>query len=426
MKKKLTMKPLETASAGRALFLCCFILYAIVYCGRLNYSAALAEIVPSGLFEKDEAGLVSSALFIAYGGGMFINGFLSDKMPPFALVGGCTLLSAIANLAMYFVCLAEQPALWAMILIWTANGYIQSSIWPTMIRIVSTALPESMRVPCSAAMMATTALGTSMSYLISQQVIRMSGWRELFLVPGILLGAAAIVWLLLTAKPAKACCAWVDAAPAASRSAEEKKSDRTELFRLLKLSGAITMICPIIMMAIVKDGIITWTPTMLTEIFQVEAEFSVAVSTLIPFISIFGAMLANAIMRHFLRDEMKSSALLFSCSALTMVLAGTLGYMALPAMLIPLAVTILFMLGINTLQISLVPLHFAKYGKAATVTGVLNSTASISCGISSYLAGLLAKHSGWQITILIWAALCVIGAVVSAAVVRRWMRFKGM
>ena len=245
-------------------------------------------------------------------------------------------------------------------------------------------------------------------------------------MPGILLGVSALIWLALTAGAAKKCYTWVDAAPAASRSAEEKKSDRTELFRLMKLSGAFLMIVPIIMMAVVKDGIITWTPTMLTEIFSVEAEFSVTVSTLIPFISIFGAMLANAIIRRWLHDEMKASVLLFSGCALTVALSGTLGYAGLPVMLVLLAVTILFMLGINTMQISLVPLHFAKYGKAATVTGVLNSTASISCGISSYLAGLLAKHTGWQATILIWAALCVIGAVVSAAVVRRWMRFKGM
>ncbi len=425
MKKKLVLRPLSDTKSGWALFLCCFVFYTVLYCGRLNYSAALAEIVPSGLFEKDAAGFVSTAFFVTYGAGMFVNGFLSDRLPPFALVGGCTFLAGLANLGMYLVVLASEPSFAMMVLIWALNGYIQSSLWPTMIRIVSTALPEKMRVGASSAMIATTALGTAYSYLISQQIIRTTGWRELFLIPGIILAVVSLIWMLLTRFAAKRCYTYEERIPLVEPQAK-KSSDKAEIFQLLLRSGAIYMIGPIIIMAMVKDGITQWLPTILTEIFAVEAEFAVTVSTLIPFISIFGAALSNFVIKVWLKDEMKSSVLFFGASALTLIVAGSIGYDVFAVVLCCFALTILFQLGINTMQISLVPLNFAKYGKAATITGVLNSAGSMGCGLSAYLVGLIAKYTDWQTMIFIWAILCIIGGAISAALIKKWMRFKQM
>lgn len=78
--KKLVLTELESEKSGRLFFIVAYVCY-LLYCATRNYyPQALAEIVPSGLFTKDVAGMVSSAYMIGYGSGMFINGYLSEKI----------------------------------------------------------------------------------------------------------------------------------------------------------------------------------------------------------------------------------------------------------------------------------------------------------------------------------------------------------
>lgn len=104
-------------------------------------AAVITEITTTGILEKDSAGLISTDFFVVYAAGQLVNGFVSDRMFPFVLIASSLGLSAAANLVMFFAMYTGAP-FWCYMLIWAANGVAQSAIYPTLIRIVSTVMPE--------------------------------------------------------------------------------------------------------------------------------------------------------------------------------------------------------------------------------------------------------------------------------------------
>ena len=97
-----TQHYLESKKYSTLVFIACFIAYAASYVGRINYSAALPDILEEGLFTKSQAGIIGSAFFIVYGFFQIINGFLGDKISPFKMIILGTFLSAGANTVMTF------------------------------------------------------------------------------------------------------------------------------------------------------------------------------------------------------------------------------------------------------------------------------------------------------------------------------------
>ena len=58
--------PLEEKKRVAFLAILCFVSYAATYIGRLNYSAALPEMVMEGILSKTDGGIISTAYFAAY------------------------------------------------------------------------------------------------------------------------------------------------------------------------------------------------------------------------------------------------------------------------------------------------------------------------------------------------------------------------
>ena len=68
------------------------------------------------------------------------------------------------------------------------------------------------------------------------------------------------------------------------------------------------------------------------------------------------------------------------------------------------------------------PPYFKKYGNISTVTGVLNACAYVGSGISTFGIAAISENSGWQVTLLIWCAIAVLGTLICAVSIRPWKR----
>ena len=420
--KKLVITPLESQKDGRLLFLTCFIFYTLINTGRLNYSAAASEITLSGFMPKDQAGLISTALFVTYGVGQFINGFISDRLPPFGMVFCGFFFGGIANLAMYAAFMNRAPLI-VYIVVWALNGYVQSMIWPTMIRIVSMFLPERQRVSAGVGMLASSSAGTVLAYLATTLSMRFFGWRKCFLVPSVLLVVSSIVWLVMTRRFSRLTISYTETDASDVRTSAAKKSaDKNKLLPLMISSGTIFMVIPVAMMAFSRDSIQNWAPTYLSELFGTEPFLSVLMSTVIPLVGIFGATLGKIVSDR-IRDEMRSASLLFLLASLPIA-----GMAFLPknlvAMLVMISMTVMFSIGVHTMFVSLVPMRFVSCGRSATMTGILNSTAAICGGLSNYISGVIAESIGWNAVFTICLTLMLIGSASSLMISRRWIRFK--
>ena len=72
--------------------------------------------------------------------------------------------------------------------------------------------------------------------------------------------------------------------------------------------------------------------------------------------------------------------------------------------------------------ISLLPLHFARYNKVSTVTGILNSCAYAGSAVSSYGIGLIAQSFNWGTVIRICFLIAISGAVICFAAMNIWQK----
>lgn len=425
MKRRLTVNALTDLWDGRFLFTLCFILYCSVYLGRLNLSAAITEITTTGILEKDAAGLIGTAFFVVYAVGQIINGFLSDHVSPFFLIGISIGGSAVVNLVMFFAMYRSAP-LWCYLLIWAVNGYAQSAIYPTLIRMIATVLPESMRISAGANLFASTAVGTMCSNLLSAAIMKFWSWQYCFLVPAILLGVVSLIWFAGTAPLSAKTISRGEAEPASPQVQEKEKKSSHGLVYYMAVSGAFMMMIPIGAFAIVKESITVWSPTLLTEIFSAEPSFTVAISTVISLAAIFGAVLARTVLMHWLQDEMKSISFFYLLVAGGLALLLTVGMHSLWVMLILLSVLLVLFTAINTLFMGIIPLRFGRYGISSTVTGLLNAVGAGGNAAAAYLTGLMAKTGGWDSTILFWLGLSGVGILITLFLIPRWMRFKRM
>nr|MBQ4318081.1 MFS transporter [Clostridia bacterium] len=407
---------------GRRLFLLCFTAYFFTYLGRLNYSAALADIVTSGVMERDAAGLISTAFFLMYGMGQLVNGFMGDKISPFFMVGSGIFLSGIMNCTMFFVTqFFDAPLLY--ILVWGINGFSQSAIWSPLVRIVSSVLPESQRVKGCINMFAAISTGTLGSYLLSTVLLYKFDWRAVFIVPGILLFIVGLGWFAATRGIVKQTEYRVEVPKRTRAAAVNTAEKKPKLWGLLASSGVVFVFVMVMMMAMIKEGVTTWTPTFIADSFNTTAAFSVLLTTLLPLANLAAQPLTRLINEKWLHNELRSSSVFFAIALIAITFLYVFGTQHIAIMLVCLAVTSFSMIGINSLLISLVPMRFGIFGLVSSVTGIINSIAYTSNSLSSVIVGQVTSRYPMTVMVLLWIFMCLIGITFGLVFAGKWRKF---
>ncbi|MDF2943352.1 MAG: major facilitator superfamily 1 [Herbinix sp.] len=409
MKKKLT-----TPASIRYFVMICWIAYFSTYLGRLNYAASMNEIVDVGFLTKPIAGMIGTGFFFCYGFGQLISGFLGDRIPSkwmgFAGIFG----SAIVNLMMTFANNSNS-----MLLLWCINGFTQSLTWSPIIKILSDRLSKEQCKKACIFMSTTVAAGTLSAYLMAAAVIGLSNWRNVFLASFVIISLISFVWLIAIGRFERV----ADEEGFTEEIIESNmgtKTERVKLWKIFLSVGMLPIMFCIILQGILKDGVMTWVPTYISEIFNLGSVTSILATTLLPIVNLGGVYAANYFNTHYFKNEIKTSGVCFMVAALALLLLILFGrYHVLIAVLL-LAVTTTGMIGANTMFISLLPLYFTSVGKVSTVTGILNSMAYVGSALSSYGIGVISQIYNWNTTIFIWFFLAIVGSVVCIIVKNTW------
>ena len=77
------------------------------------------------------------------------------------------------------------------------------------------------------------------------------------------------------------------------------------------------------------------------------------------------------------------------------------------------------MLAVNTLYISMIPMHFESLGRVSTVSGFLNAMAYIGSAVSTFTIGVMVEKNGWSMTIMGWILLTAAALVIAAGLKRK-------
>ncbi len=403
-------------SAGTLLFVACWAAYCASYLGRINYTAALTAIVAHGVFSKSHAGLIGTVYFFCYGACQIFSGILGDRVSPYKMIGAGLAGTVCANILMP-LCSGSYIV---MSVVWGFNGIVQSMLWTPILYIISNVLPEEQRRRACLYIAASFPVGSLLSYVISAGAIKFASWHFAFFIPAGIIACIFIFWCFAAGKSSKI----LGRGEKKTLPVQENTGTKASLGRLFIVSGAAVICLGILVQGMLKDGVTSWVPTLITEKYQVSASFSVLLSAVLPIINLSGAWFATKLYEGAFR--LNETAAAAFCFALTLIpLTGILfvGHYPIALCVIFFALFTTLITAINHLFITLIPVRFAKYGCASTVGGIFNSCTYIGSAISTYGFGAVSESFGWTATVIFWIVLGALGVAVCAVPMRRYGRF---
>ena len=110
----------------------CTLAYFASYFSRKTFAVVMANMLEENVITKEVGGYIGAALFIFYGLGQLISGFLGDKLQPKKLMFTGLMISAVCNLL-----LPLMPSGALMVPVWAINGFAQALLWPPIVRILA-------------------------------------------------------------------------------------------------------------------------------------------------------------------------------------------------------------------------------------------------------------------------------------------------
>jgi len=392
------------------LFGLCWAVYFISYIGRMNYSAAMPDIISSGWLTITQAGSLSTVFFICYAGGQFINGFLGDRIKPENLVFAGLSLSAVANMLIPFA-----PGYAFALLFWAINGYVLSMLWPPIIRIFADMLDERTMVKCGIHITSSMAAGSLCAYLLASVMIRLLGWRAMFFAASVLLFITSIVWRLVFARIKKRREKYgVTYTLAASEPEKDSKpaSSQSGFIRYLLGSGIFVLLLPVAIHGAIKDGVTAWIPTMLAQTFTVPAYTAVLAVSILPIFNLSGAYMAGFVLKRWIKNEILCAAFFFLTALMGIagiILAGSINILLTVVFFSVITASIL---AVNVLMINLVPLRFHLMGRTATVSGMFNAAAYVGSATAAAGIGWIVSGFGWNVVMPCFAVLVIAAGII--------------
>ena len=395
------------------ILLCCAV-YFMSYLTRKNYDACLVEIYTSMNITKTLAGLASTGAVITYGAGQLLSGVLGDKLKPQNII--------ISGLALTSVCNVLMPLsgnIYAMIVIWCINGLAQAMMWPPLVKIMSEKLSNADYKKAVLYVTIASSSATIITYLLIPICIKVSIWKTAFFISGG--GALAILFV------------WKFGIDYFNKVTGNVNNESVKEEAVSKVSfntgfvfasGLIPIAIAIILQGTLRDGVTTWMPSIVSELYNLENSLSILTTIALPILAIFSATIASAIQRK-MKNEVASALLLFGVSLLSTVLLILFCRRSVIVSIVLFAVITACMHGINLMLVCEVPNYFAKYNLVSTISGVLNSFTYVGAAISIYaIAAITEKTGNWEINFKIWAVISLLGLVFCAVTLKKWKSFR--
>jgi len=400
---------MEKRQAGKLTALCALV-YFSSYITRLDYAAVLVEIVQDLQIAKTTAGIAVTGSFITYGLGMVIFGVIGDQINPRTLITVGLTGTTLINLMM-----GVLPNIDIMVGVWCFNGFFQSMLWPPVTRTLTENLGETAARDAIATVIQAAQVATLSIYVLSPLLIRLSGWRMVFLVAGGVGALAVALWFTGTAK------LFYGGGTAQAAEKPEQK-ERMGVGRLINAAGLVPMMIAIVLMGMLRDGLQTWMPTYVCEVFGLSTEASILISGLLPVLSMVAVVVSTRLF-HRNGDEALSGTILFALSFVAAAIMALLfpGPAVLGVVLF--AVLAGSMHGVNQMIICFTPTRFESYGRVSTFSGLLNCFVYVGAAASTYGFAGFAEAFGWRSTMILWMGIALLGTVFCAISMPRWRKF---
>ena len=182
--------------------------------------------------------------------------------------------------------------------------------------------------------------------------------------------------------------------------------------------GALPVVLIIVLQGIMRDGVTTWMPVYIDDVYHLGASISILSTAVLPVISILSLSAASWIHTK-AGDEFRGSAIVWAIAG-----ACVLPLIFLYASQAALSVVLMSVLtgcmhGVNLMLICVYPSRFVDTPYMSTISGVLNAFTYVGASISNYGFAALSERFGWGVTIIFWGGVVLCGLLLSLYCVRK-------
>ena len=375
-----------------------FIYFACQIC-RTDLSSALVDFIADLKISKETASIAITCGFISYAVGMFINSMIIDKInTKFAIALG------MFGCAATHILIRTFPSLPVIIALWCVNGYIQSMMWPSVIQLTAANLPLEQQEGALNVVSVFQQIGSFVCYLTTPLGISWGGWKTVMLMTATICITLGFIWTI-------SCHVF--------NSPSGRKNDKAPTVDVYPVNWTFiikTHLIPILLLGIVcgmlRDGISTWTPLLFTETFSMGANLSIALTAVLTVGKILSHVVYPFIAKLFPTVKSFSLGLYMICAIICILLLISYNLTLAVPLIILLFLLLLLngCLGINYLIT--IPIKFTRFGRSATVSGVLDSMFYIGSALATWLFAAIADRGGWAATIISWIVISLISMVI--------------
>ena len=411
----MTAVPAKRRAEARRLTLLCAAVYFCSYLTRLDYGAVMVEMVRAEGFSRVDASAALTGLFITYGFGQLISGYLGDRVKPQLLIFFGLIACGLMNLLIPF---CPSPA-W-MTVVWSVNGLAQAMMWPPLVRIMSQHMTESEYKVATVHVSWGSSLGTIVIYLMIPLLLKVSSWRGVFYCAAAVGMGMAAFWMARYGRVERTLPLQEQAAPA------DEPGDAG------KSGGGLRALMPLlaIMMGVIicqgtlRDGITTWMPTYLADTYHMESGKSILTGVLLPLFGMVCYQIVLWMNRKLVKNELQCAAIIFGVGLVSLLALRLLHAHSFALSVLIMALAVASMHGVNLIMTSMTPKYLAGSGKISMISGLLNACTYIGSALSMYGVALIANRFGWTVTESLWCAVALLGTLCAAACVPKWGKLR--
>lgn len=397
------METLKTKKEVNALGLLFAFTYMVSYITRINFGAVISEMERATLLPRALLSMSVTGAFVTYGAGQIISGIIGDRISPKKLLGLGLAVTTAMNILLPF---CADP--YVMLVCWSVNGFAQAFMWPPLVRMMTVLLTDEEYRSVSLKVQWGCSVGTMVVYLMTPILIAALSWKWVFWTSAAIGGVTAAVWLRF--------------APELPSQGGREASSGTVAVKQLLSPMMLGIMAAIILMGMLRDGVTTWMPTYISETYKLGSAVSILTGVILPIFSMLSCQAASWLYRKKISSPIACSVLVFILGA---VAAAALYLVTGRNAVLSVAFSALLtgcMHGVNFFLISMVPAYFKRFGNISTVSGMLNACTYVGSAISTYGIAVLSGVIGWSYTVLLWAAIALMGAVICVLCAKPWQR----
>ncbi len=389
------------------LVLLCVAIYFVSYLTRINYAAIIVEFAQSTGLGEEQASFALTGLAIFYGLGQLLSGYLGDRIKPRILISTGLATTAVMNFCLP-LCTGSVPLLTT---VWCINGLAQAMMWPPIVRTLTFFLSTDEYKKASIKVSYGSQAATISVYLLAPVCIKFSGWQTLFYIASV---CAVIMSVVVALK-------MPDVGEPVRKSVQAHQTDTAKQRIPLILFGTVMFVT--MLQGIMRDGTTNWLPSYIKSSFGVSSEIAILIGVAPPLFTLVCYEITSFLTRKVFRNEMICALSIFGVGFAASAVLSVFHNSNIVLSVVLGTLVIGCMHGVNVIMTCLLPRYFAGTGKVAFISGLLNSCTYVGSAISGYGFAAVSAGHGWGGTIVLWAVICFIAAIICLSVAGKWEKF---